>query len=259
MEIILKDLCCSSTNKEKVLTNVSWTFPSHKITFISGISGRLLRDLLIGKKKKLSGSIVVNPKGMVSDIGYLSNSPLKEFNSKNLYEEFNIIYKRFNLKFDITKRISDTLKMVNLSEDYLTKSFNTYSTTELKRAMLACVLFYNPKVIILDYFEKGFNYREIEYIKRILLKLKSKYEKNIIIVSDNLEEFMNIMDCFCIFNNGKIVVTGSNKDLYNEDIYKYIKCPKIIKFIKLAKDKNINLENYLDINELIKGIYRSVK
>ena len=46
---------------------------------------------------------------------------------------------------------------------------------------------------------------------------------------------------------------------YNEDLYKYIKCPKIISFIKMVKDKDINLSNYLDINELIKGIYRSVE
>ena len=30
-------------------------------------------------------------------------------------------------------------------------------------------------------------------------------------------------------------------------------------FIKMVKDKDINLSNYLDINELIKGIYRSVE
>ena len=61
------------------------------------------------------------------------------------------------------------------------------------------------------------------------------------------------------FHKGKVVVTGDKRDLYNEDLYKYIKCPKIIEFIKMVKDKDINLSNYLDINELIKGIYRSVE
>ena len=32
-----------------------------------------------------------------------------------------------------------------------------------------------------------------------------------------------------------------------------------ISFIKMVKDRDINLSNYLDINELIKGIYRSVE
>ena len=67
------------------------------------------------------------------------------------------------------------------------------------------------------------------------------------------------MDEYIIFHKGKVVVSGDKKDLYNEDLYKYIKCPKIISFIKMVKDKDINLSNYLDINELIKGIYRSVE
>ena len=67
------------------------------------------------------------------------------------------------------------------------------------------------------------------------------------------------MDEYIIFHKGKVAVSGDKKDLYNEDLYKYIKCPKIISFIKMVKDKDINLSNYLDINELIKGIYRSVE
>jgi len=245
---------------EKCLNGVTWTFKTDNVTFVYGLSGRLLRDLLTSKKKKISGSIAVDPPGYLSDIGYLSNSPLKEFNTKNLLEEMNDIYKRYGLNYEnLTKKMQDALKMVGLSNDYLTKPFTVFSTTELKKGLLACVLFYNPKILILDYFEKGFNYKEINYIKKILLKLKSKYQKNIIIVSNDIEKFMDILDTFVIFNKGNIVVSGSNKDLYNEQIYKYIKCPKIIKFIKLVKEKNINLENYTDINELIKGIYRSVQ
>ena len=70
----------------------------------------------------------------------------------------------------------------------------------------------------------------------MLRKLKSNYNKNIIIVSDNISYFLDTLDEYIIFNNGKVVVTGDKKDLYNED-----------------------LSNYLDINELIKGIYRSVE
>lgn len=260
MEIILDNLYCTSVNTEKCLNGVTWTFMTDKITFVYGLSGRLLRDLLIFKKKKVSGSIIVNPAGYLSDIGYLSNSPLREFNTKNLSEEMKYLYKKYDLQYtDLNKKIQNALKMVGLNEKYLLKPIATFSTTELKKGLLACVLFYNPKIIILDYFEKGFNYKEINYIKKILIKLKNKYQKNIIIVSNDIAKFMDILDTFVIFNKGNIVVSGTNKDLYNEQIYKYIKCPPIIKFIKLVKEKNINLENYTDINELIKGIYRSVE
>ena len=153
----------------------------------------------------------------------------------------------------------DALKLVELNDSYLRRSFVTLSTTEIKRIQLALILFYNPLVYVFDYHEKGFNYKDIEYLKKVLKKLKSNYNKNIIIVSDNISYFLDTLDEYIIFNKGKVVVTGDKKDLYNEDLYKYIKCPKIISFIKMVKDKDINLSNYLDINELIKGIYRSVE
>ena len=114
-------------------------------------------------------------------------------------------------------------------------------------------------VYIFDYYEKGFNYKDIDYLKKVLRRLKGNYGKNIIIVSDNIGAFLDTLDDYIIFHKGKIVLTGDKRDLYNEDLYKYIKCPKIIEFIKMVKDKDINLSNYLDINELIKGIYRSVE
>ena len=89
MEISLNKVSCISVNEERKLNNVTCTFKSGNITFISGISGRLLRDLLIGKKGKSSGSIEISPAGTIKDIGYLSNSPLKEFKTKTVYEEMN--------------------------------------------------------------------------------------------------------------------------------------------------------------------------
>ena len=260
MEIVLKKVSCSAVNEERKLNNVTCTFKSGNITFVSGISGRLLRDLLIGKKGKSSGSIEISPAGTIKDIGYLSNNPLKEFKTKTVYEEMNYLGDLYNLDYeDRNKKMYDALKLVELNDSYLRRSFVTLSTTEIKRIQLALILFYNPLVYVFDYFEKSFNYKDIDYLKKVLRKLKSNYNKNIIIVSDNISYFLDTLDEYIIFNKGKVVVTGDKKDLYNEDLYKYIKCPKIISFIKMVKDKDINLSNYLDINELIKGIYRSVE
>ena len=135
----------------------------------------------------------------------------------------------------------------------------TQTSINLNIQKLRALLFYNPKLYIFDYFEKGFNYKDIDYLKKVLRKLKGNYDKNIIIVSDDISYFLDTLDEYIIFHKGKVVVSGDKKDLYNEDLYKYIKCPKIISFIKMVKDKDINLSNYLDINELIKGIYRSVE
>ena len=45
--------------------------------------------------------------------------------------------------------------------------------------LIVLILFYNPKLYIFDYFEKGFNYKDIDYLKKVLRKLKGNYDKNI--------------------------------------------------------------------------------
>ena len=81
---------------------------------------------------------------------------------------------------------------------YLRRNFGTLSTTEIKRVQLALVLFYNPLVYIFDYYEKGFNYKDIDYLKKVLRRLKGNYGKNIIIVSDNIGAFLDTFDDYII-------------------------------------------------------------
>ena len=71
--------------------------------------------------------------------------------------------------------------------------------------------------------------------------------------------YLNIINNVIIFKDGKIVFTGDNKNLYDDTLYKYIDEPEIIKFIKNANSKGHKLDNYVDIKELIKAIYRDVE
>ena len=48
------------------------------------------------------------------------------------------------------------------------------------------------------------------------------------------------------------------EDFFDDNLYKYVKCPKIIEFIKYVNKDGKKLENNTDIYELIKDIYRSV-
>lgn len=260
MEVILDNLVCSSVNEDKRLNNVSFTFHDDSITFSSGLSGRLLRDLLLGKKQKLSGSITLSEEYKSKDIGYVGNNPIKEFKCKTLLDELNKINEEYQLNYEnVLDRCNKALIMVGLNESYAKRLFNTLSSSELKKVHLAVMIFHNPKVIIVDYYEKGLNYKDIDIFKRLLKKLVLKYHKNIIVFSDDIEKYLDVIDRYVIFDKGKIVVYGNKYDLYNEDIYKYIKCPNIIKFVKKVKDNNVELLNYIDIKELIKAIYRDVE
>ena len=261
MEIILQDIVCNSTKADKCLNKVNYTFKENSINFCSGLSGRLLRDLLTLKKQRESGYIFVNPNGRLSDIGYVGNNPLKEFTCKTVAEQMLYFKDNYHLKYNnVQEKIKSALLMVGLDESYLSRVITSLSTSELKKVSLACVLFYNPQVLIVDYFEKGLNYKDIEYFKKLFKKLKIKYNRNIIICSDNISNYLDILDEYVIFNNGVLEVKGTNKELYNNVIYKYIEERHIIKFINLVrKKKGVELDNYIDIKELIKAIYRDVE
>lgn len=79
-----------------------------------------------------------------------------------------------------------SLKMVFLDESYLTKNSEDLSESEIKRIMLARALIENKDYIILDYFEKGLNYKEKENFKRLFRKLSQEYHKTILILTNDI-------------------------------------------------------------------------
>ena len=79
MEIIMKNLSVRSLKDYQKLNHVDYVFKDSAITFCNGLSGALIKDLLFKKKNPLNGYLLVNECGHVSDIGYLGNEVLKEF------------------------------------------------------------------------------------------------------------------------------------------------------------------------------------
>lgn len=260
MELILKDLSVKSVKKDQVIKKVNYTFKDNCITYCYGISVKVLRDLLIQHKKQTSGYIMINDHGYVSDIGYLGNNPLKELKCKNFREEVIRINEEYGLNIDnIDNKIGQSLLMVGLNERYQLRSYNTLSLGELKKINLALILIANPKIIIVDYYEKGLNYKDLCSLKNILKKLKNKYQINVIVCSDDLDKYINIVDKFVIFDKGIKVLEGNIDAIYNEEIYRYIEMPAIISFVKNCRSRGHDLLDYIDLKELIKAIYRDVE
>ena len=257
MEIILDNVIYKSKKMDENLNNISYTFKKG-INFVYGLDPILIKDLLFQNKNTKSGFVGLDKKGKRYDISFISED--NKHYKKNLYEEINYLNKLYKLNYkDIEKRINNALKMINLDVTYISEEFELMSTNELKLVNLAIALIVNSKVIVLDNFEKTMAYNQINYVKKLLSKINKMYNKNIIIFSNDLECYMNIINNIVIFNNGSIVFEGSNRDLYNNVLYKYIDEPEIISFIKYINSKNHNIDNYIDIKELLKAIYRDVE
>ena len=245
------------------LKKFSYSFEEEKITsIISGEDISYFTYLIGNLEENYEGKITNTYKGR--NIGVVFNKPEEAFVFNTIREELEFGLKKYSYKINtINKRIEDSLKMVNLPIEYLDKSPFELSSGEKESLALGIVLSLNPKLIIIDNPTNNLDNKNKEYLIKLLKKIKTKYNKTIILITNDIEFVIKVTDNYLILKNGKIINTGVKKELLN-NINKIktskIEITKIIDFINTSnKKKNINLEPTFDVKELMKDIYRNVK
>ncbi len=245
------------------LKKFNYDFEDGKITAI--VAGEILSYftyLISNLEENYTGKITNTYKGR--DVGVVFNNPEEAFIFNTVREELEFGLKKYNYKVDtINKRIEDSLKMVNLPIEYLDKSPFELSSGEKESLALGIALSLNPKLIIIDNPTSNLDSRNKEYLIKLLKKIKTRYNKTIILLTSDIEFAIKVADNYLTLKNGKIISSGLKKELLN-NISKIktgkIEVPKIIDFINdVNKKKSINLELTFDIKELMKDIYRNVK
>lgn len=181
----------------------------------------------------------------------------------NIYSTLNLkkeVYVLDNIKkYSDTKKILEALKMVNLTEDYLLKKSNDISNTEYNKLRLVNDLVNNEKVIILDYFDRGLCYKEKEYFKRLFRKLSKNYGISFYIKTNDFSFCINLVDEYLIFDKNRIVKNISKKDIYKEKVYEYYDKHQLIDFVLKSRNYNHLTDDYTEINDVLKAIYRELK
>ena len=240
------------------LKKFNYDFEDGKITtIVSGESLSYFTYLISNLEKDYNGKITNTYKGR--NIGVVFNNPEEAFIFNTVREELEFGLKKYNYKVStINKRIEDSLKMVNLPKEYLDKSPFELSSGEKESLALGIVLSLNPKLIIIDNPTSNLDSRNKEYLIKLLKKIKTRYNKTIILLTSDIEFTIKVTDNYLILKNDKIISSGVKKELLN-NISKIktskVEIPKIIDFINaVKKKKNINLELTFDVKELMKDI-----
>ncbi|MBQ4584209.1 MAG: hypothetical protein IJA94_04930 [Bacilli bacterium] len=166
-----------------------------------------------------------------------------------------VALKEYLLALSSQEKILKVFRMLGIEEQVLEKHVNDLLSLEEKLIILATQLL-KGKEVILNYFEKGLNEKERIYIKRILRKLALDYKVKVLVFTNDLEFLLGFVDKIIILENQEIAKTLTNKEFYNESIFKYIDRPQIISFVKKCHLLGKKLDNYIDISELLKGLYR---
>lgn len=251
----------------KKLIDTSFTIESNKITgIVSGYDNGII-DLISLNKRPSIGTIrlqnnvikksnkINNKKELSKKIGIIKHYIRNKFMAKTVKEEMLFTLNNYGIT-DSLQKINWAFKIVGLTTNILDRNPNNLSATEKNKLAFALALSYNPEVLIFDNFELGLSYKEKENFKRLVRVLKLKYHKTIIFISNNMDFMKSIVDKYIVINKGSCVFSGVS--CYNSDIYDYTDMPLLIEFIKYVRSEGHDIDEYVDIKELIKGIYRDI-
>lgn len=280
MEIIFDNVTLISnlgTPLEKtLLKDINLTIKDNSITGILGNSnsgkssiGELINALVaptkgsvrIGKNFINNGKKIKNINSLRFDVGFVYRNPKDMLFNKTVKQELEFGLKYFKYKNDKKAlRTIETLKLVGLDDKYLDMEINNLTLSEQKKICLAAVLIFNPKVLILDEPTIGLNIKEKQELKRIIKLLKDRYDRTIIILSKDTTFLYELCEDLFIFNKSNLVYSGKVDALKNEKMLNSygIEVPGIIRFTNLARKKGKKIEDYKDIQDLVKAVYRNV-
>lgn len=261
--------------EKTILNDVSFKLRENKIYGILGNSNSgktCIAELIDALIKPTKGKVCVND--FVNDghrikkvnklrlnIGYVFKNPYDMFFNKTVKKELVFGMKYFKYKLERVKfRPIDALKLVGLDESYLNKNPMELTLSEARKVAFASVIIFNPKVIILDEPTIGFSYNDKKELIRLIKILKNKYKRMIIILSKDTDFLYSLVDYVYLFDKSRLITEGETELFKERALLETLglKVPDIIKFISLAKSKNVKLYDYKDIKDLIKGVCNNV-
>lgn len=273
MEIVLSKFSYienkSSSIEKKYFESVDIKIEEGKIVSFVNDDLSILGKLLLVIKRPSSGVIrfdsirvsrsshIHNSKALRRRMGYLNMDTEVMFLESTVKKEITEVLKGYDFKGkEVEKRIIDSLKLAGLNESYLDRNPNVLSFVEQKKVKFACIMSYNPEVLILNDFEKGLSYKERDYFRKLFIKLKTKYNKTIVLLSRKIEFLFDFVDKVYVINKGKVVLEGGQEIFYDNKLYKYVDVPKIVEFTNFLHSEKHDINKYTDFKELIKELYR---
>ena len=239
---------------------------------INGLSGSQLENLINIVSLKQKEKIKINHKDLTKKemIEYKKSIQVikrrQEYNNyyKSIYDWFYQTLEENNiLPKNIDKKIMDAIKIIGLKEDILNQGLLEISESEGKLLQIANALLMNPNIIILEEPFIVLDLNEQKKIIRLLQKLTEKYNKTVIIISNDANMLYLYTDYLILFKNQKKLIEGKTTDVYTKvDVLKkhHIKIPEIVEFSYMVREhKNVKIDYYKDVRDIIKDIYKHVK
>ena len=220
-----------SINNQKVLQNINLELEKDKIACILGPSGcgkTTLLKLIAGLEKVTTGDIIINNEIVSSNTMHLKTEKRKIGFLFQDYALFPHLTVKENLNFAISNGkkekhdIEEIIEIIKLPNS-LHKYPHELSGGEQQRVALARSIIAQPDLLLLDEPFSSLDLSLKEEVRDDTLHLLQKSNISVLIVTHDPFEAMFISNKIYIMQkNGKIVQSGSPRQLYNEPINSYV-------------------------------------
>ncbi len=220
-----------SFKTKKALENISIAFKGNRINGLLGPNGSgktTLFNIIAGFMSPDIGKIllddyIINDKSLSLrtrlGISYLPQEA-SIFRDLSVYDNIFSIAELFHNKNNSIKITENLIKQFSLSNFQKTKG-KLLSGGERRRTEIARALASSPKFLLLDEPFAGIDPIAIEEVKSTISLLK-KLNIGIIITDHNVKEALSIVEFGYIIYNGKIIKSGSPKDITSDQFVKKI-------------------------------------
>jgi len=213
-------------NGKVALDNVSLVIEKAEMVAIVGENGAGKTTLvkhINGLLKATSGRVVVDGKDtresstaeLSRKVGIAFQNPDHQLFSESVEAEVTFALRNFGFSQElIAQRLDWALQFFGL-EEYRKSSPLTLSGGEKKRLTLACILSWDPEVVILDEPTVGQDAIQKEKLTEIIRMLRST-GKTIILVSHDIEFIWPLQPRLVVMTGGKVVADGAAPKLMTD-------------------------------------------
>jgi phospholipid/cholesterol/gamma-HCH transport system ATP-binding protein len=229
----------------KVLKGVSLTIPSSKTTVILGRSGvgkSVLLRQIAGLEMPDTGVIEID--GI--DLTTLSGKERKHHISKiGMLFQSSALFDSMTIEENVAFSLSHNLRSTGLTQKavkalvdealcnvgldgYQKKYPSELSGGQKRRAALARLIVYKPKVLLFDEPTTGLDPITASQIATLIKETQTSLQGTAIVVTHDIVSALAVGDYFALHHEGHITITGDRKEFFSS------KDPHLHQFIKSA-------------------------
>ncbi len=213
----------------------------------------------------LNGILVdsqTNFRKVILDINKNNLDIIKFNNDKFLVPSLELYFNLNCVKKVYFKKISQVLLMLGLKGKKLSDFPLSYSNSDKYKLLLATALINNSSCLLLVFPNLYLDDCNMNLILNVLKKLSKEYNKNIYIVSNQIDFLYRECDNLIIYKKNNILFNSNRNNLYEKKdllLSNGYCLPPILNFIfETETMKKVKLSPTFDIKELMKDIYRNV-